>query len=371
MFELTNEQRKCFGLVPVDSSWVRMELKPSPYDVHNTISYLDGTVLRKFIETGSNIYTEYEICEQLSDDPQYLLPKTQKGKPALLSATTLEKRTGIGMRLSYKRDSSGCSYIDVFSDISQRSYYSNAYEPIRSYGKYDFQNWVEAWCQETTEEDLADISRFSALPRQHIKFREGDVFRFKINRRLYGYGRILLDYALMRKKKEPFWDILMGKPLACSVYHIVTERNDVTVQELAQLNSLPSVHMMDNRLYYGDFEIIGNLPIREFEDYPILYGNSIHARDRAVLLQCGKLYRRDENGTALVYDLANHSIGFDLNFTLPALLECIESGSNAPYWAQHHWRIKRDLRNPNLRDQLIQICDQFGIAPSQLIRDMY
>lgn len=371
MFELTNEQRKCFGLMPVDSNWIRMELKPSPYDLHTTISYLDGTVLRKFIETGSNIYTEYEICEQLSDDLRYLLPKTQKGKPMLLSATTLEKRTGIGMRLSYKRDSSGDAYIDVFSDISQRCYYSNDYEPIRSYGKYDFQNWVEAWCQETTEEDLVDISRFSALPRQHIKFREGDVFRFKINRRLYGYGRILLDYALMRKKKEPFWDILMGKPLACSVYHIVTERNDVTIEELAQLNSLPSVHMMDNRLYYGDFEIIGNIPIREFEDYPIMYGNSIDARCRAVLLQCGKLFLKDENSTALFYDFANHSIGFDLNFTLPALLECIESDSNDPYWAQRHWRIRRDLRNPKLRNELTKICEQFGIAQSQLIGDTH
>jgi len=74
----------------------------------------------------------------------------------------------------------------------------------------------------TTQEDLLNIAAFSAQPRQYVKFCEGDVFRFKINRRLYGYGRILLDYTLMRKKKESFWDVLAGKPLVCSVYHIAT-----------------------------------------------------------------------------------------------------------------------------------------------------
>ena len=368
MFELTNEQRKCFGLLPVDSNWTRIEPKPSPYDQHTTISYLDGTVLRKVILTGNNIYNEYEICEQLTDDLQYLLPKTGKGKPVLLSASTLTKRTPRGMGLSYGRSSSGYSYIDICSHTSQKCYYSNAYEPVRSYGRDDFKQWVESWCTETTKDDLADISQFSAESRQHVKFREGDVFRFKINRRLYGYGRILLDYALMRKKKVPFWDILMGKPAVCSVYHIVTERKDVTLDELRELNSLPSVHMMDNRLYYGDFEIIGNIPICEHEDYPIMYGGSISALYRDVLLQCGKLYRKIDGGTALYNNFMNHGIGFNLNFQLSVLQECIEQGSNDPYWAQDNRKFSRDLRNPKFRTELEQVCKQFELEPSQLIK---
>lgn len=368
MFELTNEQRKCFGLLPVDSNWIRIEPKPSPYDQHATISYLDGKTLRKVILTGDNTYNEYEICEQLSDDLRHLLSKTKKGKPVLLSASTLTKRTPIGMGLSYVRHSNGYSYIDIFNHTSQKCYYSNDYESIYSYGIHDFQQWVESWCNETTKEDLTDISLFSAQLRQHVKFREGDVFRFKINRRLYGYGRILLDYALMRKKKEPFWDILMGKPTVCSVYHIVTERKDVTLDELKELDSLPSVHMMDNHLFYGDFEIIGNIPIGEHENYPIMYGNSISALYRGVLLQCGKLYRKIDGGTALYNNFINQSIGFDLNFQLAVLLECIDKGSNDPYWEQDNWVVNRDLRNPKFRAELEQVCKQFGITPSHLIK---
>ena len=368
MFELSNEQRKCFALMPVDPSWTRIEPKPSPYDQHTTISYLDCNVLRKVILTGDNIYQEYEICEQLSDDLQYLLPKTPKGKPVLLSAATLAKRTPLGMGLSYLRSGNGYAHIDIFCHTSQRCYYCNDYESVYFYKSNDFQQWVESWCNETTPDDLEDISQFSTQPRQHVKFREGDVFCFKINRRLYGYGRILLDYALMRKKKEPFWDVLAGKPLACSVYHIATEQNNVSIEELKRLKTLPSVHMMDNRLFYGDFEIIGNIPIKEQEDYPIMYGGSISALYRGVLLQCGKLYRKIDGGTALFNGFMNHGIGFNLSFQLPVLLKCIEAGSNDPYWMQDNWKIDRDLRNPKYRTELEQICKQFQIQPSQLIK---
>lgn len=368
MFELSNSQRPCFGLVPIPDGWQRMELKPSPYDNHTTVAYRDGTVLRKYIASGDNLYMEREICEQLSEDLKSLLPKTAKGKPVPLTATTLEKRTGQGMCLSWSRNNIGYTYLDLYSQTSQKAYYSNSYEALRSYRKEDFRHWVDAWCNETIDADLADIAAFAAQPREHQKWIEGDVFRFKINRHLYGYGRVLLNYTEMRRRKEPFWDILMGKPQVCSVYHIVTERKDVTVEELKELPSLPSVHIMDNKLFYGEFEVIGHLPITDHEDYPIMYGNSISALYRAVLLQCGRLYRRDDNGTAFSNSFTNHSIGFDLRFELPVLPQCIETGSNDPYWAQNNRDVNHDLRNPKNRDKLEQVCSQFGLSPAQLLK---
>lgn len=38
-----------------------------------------------------------------------------------------------------------------------------------------------------------------------------------------------------------------------------------------KLPCLPSGHISDNRLFYGDYEIIGHIPIGEKEDYPIMY----------------------------------------------------------------------------------------------------
>jgi len=42
MFELTNEQRKCFALPPVLDAWKRIEVKAGPYDDYVTYAYVDG-----------------------------------------------------------------------------------------------------------------------------------------------------------------------------------------------------------------------------------------------------------------------------------------------------------------------------------------
>ena len=365
MFELTNEQRKCFALRPVEPHWIRMEPKPSPYHQHTTVTYLDGSTLVKLIQTGPNLYTETEICETISEDLKYLMPKTAKGKPVLLSAATLEKRTPLGMGFSWTRSNQGYTIIDLFSHTSQRNYYSNAHEPLYTYAENDLDIWVQNWCDDTTEADLQDIARFAALPRQRVKFREGDVFRFKLSRRLWGYGRIVLDYALMRKKKIPFWDILMGKPTACSFYHIATQRDDVTVAELQGMKSLPSVHLMDNHLFYGEYEIIGHLPVCDQEDYPIMYGSS----SRSAHLQRGKLFRLLENAPALYTNFQNGGISFHPHFTLPVLQACIAAGSNEPFWNQRWYQVHKDLRDPSCRKELEEVCGQFGINPQDLINE--
>lgn len=364
MFELTNDQRKCFGLLPVESTWIKKEVKASPYDDFQTFVYVDGAVIRKCILLGDDRFAEYELCEQLSEDQKYLLPKTAKGKPALLSSSTLLKRHGFGMCLAY-----GKGFIFLENKTSQCVYYESLYDPLPVDSAEGFFQWVLQWCADTTDEDLADITRFAAQKRKHVKYQEGDVFRFKINRRQYGYGRILLDYDKMRKQKQPFWDILMSKPLVCSVYHIVTERKHVSVQELSELQSLPSAIIADNDLFYGNFEIIGNISVGDREDYPIMYGNSICYRENAVVLQCGKLYRRIANRSALFQGFINNGVRLSLNVRLPVLLQCIAERSNAPFWNQTHWdSVEHDLRNPKFCRELEQICKQFGLDAAALLK---
>ena len=369
MYELTNDQRLCFGLKPVEPDWVPMILKPSPYHKHTTVVYRDGLTLRKYIASGPDRYVESELQEQLSEDLKYLLPKTGKGKPVLLTAAALEKRGGTMMCLQFI--ASG-SYIDLFHHESQRCWYDNSYEDISPKTIDDFAAWVEDWCADTTPEDLDAVASFARSKRVHVKYREGDVFRFKLSRRLYGYGRILLDYGLMRKRKEPMFDVLAGKSLACAVYHIVTERDDVTVEELKKLPCLPSTHIMDNRLYYGDFVIIGNVPLREREDWPILYSASFNAREKTVHLQCGRLHRCLPDTKELFgwRQFAQASTSFHLHYRmLPILRACIEAGDNGPYWAGKNPRHDCDLRDPRFRGELEQVCAQMGVEIDKLLDD--
>ena len=357
MFELTNEQRRCFGLVPVAENWERIEVKASPYDQHQTFVFLEENKIVKCIVSGANLYYEYELSEFVSLDKKYLLPKTPKGKPTLLSSSTIQKRNGVGMRLNYSDKN-----VNLYNEITECSYFSNCYLQDNIKDLSSFSKWVEDWCDDTSVVDLEDINRFSQMTRKHIRYREGDVFRFKIGRRLYGYGRILLDYGKMRKNKEEFMDILMGKPLVCSVYHIVTEQGDISAEALKNVPCLPSTITMDYSLFYGEYEIIGNIPVTEEEDYPIMYGNTISAIQKGVFYQCGKVYLRNENGNAIFHNFRNNGVSFNLNFTLNVLLHCIEKSSNAPYWNEYYTHyVEQDLRNSKHEEKLKLLRRQFSL----------
>ena len=370
IFELTNEQRKCFAIPPVLDSWKKVEVKASPYDHYVTYAFLDGTKIVKVIQVsdtvGQEMYYEFGVEQILSDDGTKILPKTDKGKPQNFTSSNLAKKAPVGMTLSFDR-----GYVGVVNSTAGQCFYRSAYNSEKPKTLKDFSNWVDNWCLNTEEKELTDINEFAARTKSHQKFKEGDFFRFRINRQLFGYGRILVDYAQMRKEGIPFWDIFMGKPLCVAVYHIATEDANVSPEYLVNLKMLPSQMIMDNIFYYGECEIIGNMPIAPDEDnYTIHYGRSIDVRKPNYLYyQCGKKCialkgkkELDLHSGDLLDGFSNNGIGWDFLIELPVLLECIRNNSNDPYWnMMPAWRSNRDLRNPKFQKELKQIRKQMGI----------
>ena len=370
MFELTNEQRKCFALPPILDTWRRVEVKAGPYDYYVTYAFLDGQRVVKVIQVsetpGQEIYQEYEVDQKLSADGTKILPKTDKGKPQNFTAANLVKKTPIGMTLSFCRN-----YVNVINNNAAQWFYRSIYNAEYPQTIQDFAEWVDNWCRNTGERELKEINEFSKRTKVHQKFKEGDFFRYRINRSLYGYGRILVDYAKMRKEGIPFWDVFMGKPLCVAVYHIATEDVNVDPEQLVYLKMLPSQMIMDNIFYYGECEIVGNMPIAMDEDnYTIHYGRSINARNPNYLYyQSGKIFASLEGGRELdlyngdaVHDFSNKGIGFDLDVKLPILRECINKKSNNPYWKMINPNIANyDLRNPRFEKELMQVKKQMGI----------
>ncbi len=127
------------------------------------------------------------------------------------------------------------------------------------------------------------------------------------------------------------------------------------------LPSLPSTIIADNSLYYGEFPIIGNIPISDNEDYPMMYGRSVSAREHAVCYQHGKIFRKIENADPLYTGHRNSGVSFKLNVELNFLKECIETGSNDPYWQRFPHQAKEDLRSPQNAEKLPFIRKQFGL----------
>ncbi len=362
MFELTNAQRKCFALPLVLDTWEKVEVKPSPCDMFYTYAYLDGNrivkVIQVYDEPGQELYSEFSVDQTLSEDKTMILPKTEKGKPQKFTSANLLNKTPIGMSLCYSRGS-----VSVNNNNSDQSYYNSVYDDVKIESFADFEKWLHNWCKTTGEKELTEINEFAARTKKHQKFKEGDFFRFRINRSLYGYGRIILNFDKMHKDGIAFWDIFMGKPLCVAVYHVATEDKNLTPECLAEKKMLPSQMIMDNIFFYGECEIIGNMPIAESDkDYPIHYGQSIDRRcPDCVHYQCGKVFVTSKNETAL-YDFKNHGVGWNLDVKLPILLECIKQNSNDPYWDMiQPWRANCDLRNPKFQEELKQIQKQMGI----------
>ncbi len=356
---LTNEQRKCFALPPIEPDWREVKLPRSKYDHHDTYIYITPDLkIKKMITVNDKKYCEYTVDEQLSSDGIYILPKTLKGKPVKLSAATIIKKTAIGVALLYYEN---CVYITNYN--VKRDFYRSE---LTGTDVTDFPAWVEKWCAETGEREMREIEEFAALTAKHVKFREGDFFRFRIDRHIWGYGRIIIDYSAMRKDKEPFWDVFMCKPVLAGVYHIATERGDMTTDELEGVSMIPPEVIMDNVFFYGEFEIIGNKPIdwRNY-DCPVHYGYSIDARDlKSVCCQYGKKYIRIE-GVKTVIDggYINNGISFMFDIDRKIIEECVAAKSNIPYWNNSHWKwkMKHDLRHPENAEKLKLVKEQFGL----------
>ena len=368
LFELNNHQRACLGLTPVEAHWDMIQLIPSPHDTETSYAYLEGTHVCKMIRVSETSYREYAMNETLSEDGRFILPKTDKGKPVKLSAATLEKKTAVGMAFSWERD-----YIYLGNLTSQQAYYRSFVDgpnlPLKTMP--DFLAWLDKWCAETTENDLADVAAFAARPRVHQKFREGDFFRYRLDRRHWAYGRILLDFAAMRKQKIEFWDVFFGKPLVVAVYRIMTEEPMDDIEKLAGLPMLPSQLIMDNMFYYGEAEIIGNKPLRpEEEDFPINYGMSKAIHEKILYLQCGRLYRKKLLGTRLFEDdFSFCAIGWDTHVRISVLEACIRENSNRPYWEQpNFYYIMYDLRNPKFKTEREAVFKQFGLNAADYVK---
>lgn len=348
----------------VSSAWDFIKLIPSPYDKHNTFAYFDGNTICKRITIGENSYVEHDLNEESANGRTELLPKTERGKIVKLTASTLEKRTPKGMYFSYKD-----GYVHLGNCETSRTFYDSYSEDIKLKNFEALSCWIEQWISDTTISDLNELSEFSSSLKKHCKYRIGDFFRFKLNRRLYGYGRILLDYDKMRKEKIKFWDILMGKPLVVKVYHIATTNKNISCEGLKDLKAIPSQLIMDNAFFYGEYEIISNLVLTDNElDFPVMYGKSIDFTDsNKILLQSGQKYFELTNGNRALYsEFRNNGIGWRIDVKLPILKKCIELNSNQPYWEQNSYMTNKDLRNPKFCAERETVCKQFGVSEEDI-----
>ena len=364
-FELTNEQRKYLGLIPVEEHWELVKFDNGIY------YYFEDDIIRKEIKVSKNYYHEAELNEKTAENRTMILPKTKRGKIKKFNYTATESFSPFGTYFTFSTDG-----VIIANYTSQRTYYSEIFSEKEKISLDDLKKWLDKWMKETTEEDLEEIEEFKNAKRKHCKFNEGDFFAFKISRREWCFGRILMDVSKLRKdenfKKNKNYGLanLMGKPLIIKVYHKISDNKNIDLKELSKCLALPSQAIMDNIFYYGEAIILGNLPLKpEENDMFISVSESISGIDKNIAyLQYGLIYREIplSDYEKLIKDLKigaqtlrREGIGFVIDTY--KLKECIEAKSNSPFWEKYKKHNVPDLKNPDHIELKRKIFKAFGL----------
>ena len=365
IFELTNEQRKYLGLIPVEEHWELVKFDNGIY------YYFEDDIIRKEITVKENYYHEAELNEKTAENRTMILPKTKRGKIKKFNYTATQSFSPFGTYFTFSDDG-----VIIANYTSQRTYYSETFIEKEKISLDDLKKWLDKWMKETTEEDLEEIEEFKNAKRKHCKFKEGDFFAFKLSRREWCFGRILMNVSKLRKdenfEKNKNYGLahLMGKPLIIKVYHKISDNKNVDLKELSECLALPSQPIMDNIFYYGEAVILGNLPLKpEENDMFISVSESISGIDKNIAyLQYGLIYREIplSDYEKLIKDLKigaqtlrREGIGFVIDTY--KLKECIEAKSNYPFWEKYKKRNVPDLKNPNHIELKRKIFKAFGL----------
>ena len=365
IFELNNEQRKYLGLIPVEEHWELVKFDNGIY------YYFEDDIIRKEIKVSKNYYHESELNVKTSENRTMILPKTKRGKIKKFNYTVTQSFSPFGTYFTFSADG-----VIIANYTSQRTYYSETFTEKEKISLDDLKKWLDKWMKETTEEDLEEIEEFKNAKRKHCKFNEGDFFAFKISRREWCFGRILMDVSKLRKdenfEKNKNYGLahLMGKPLIIKVYHKISDNKNIDLKELSKCLALPSQAVMDNIFYYGEAIILGNLPLKpEENDMFISVSESISGIDKNIAyLQYGLIYREIplSDYEKLIKDLKigaqtlrREGIGFVIDTY--KLKECIEAKSNSPFWEKYKKHNVPDLKNPDHIELKRKIFKAFGL----------
>ena len=365
IFELTNEQRKYLGLIPVEEHWELVKFDNGIY------YYFEDDTIRKEIKVSKNYYHEAELNEKTAENRTMILPKTKRGKIKKFNYTATQSFSPFGTYFTFSADG-----VIIANYTSQRTYYSETFTEKEKISLDDLKKWLDKWMKETTEEDLEEIEEFKNAKRKHCKFNEGDFFAFKLSRREWCFGRILMDVSKLRKdenfEKNKNYGLahLMGKPLIIKVYHKISDNKNIDLKELSKCLALPSQAIMDNIFYYGEAIILGNLPLKpEENDMFISVSESISGIDKNIAyLQYGLIYREIplSDYEKLIKDLKigaqtlrREGIGFVIDTY--KLKECIEAKSNSPFWEKYKKHNVPDLKNPDHIELKRKIFKAFGL----------
>ena len=262
-FELSNSQRKYFGLRLVDDTWDK-EILDDTVEV-----YFEGDKIVKVLsyEFGNSQkwYCEYDT-DIKTINRQILLPQTTRGKEQKLTVARILKIKGCGVQFSGSFVGGGIHVYDHRRNLFFiKSYFEEG--EIRTYA--DIISWINRYIKESPADYFQWLEKQLHKKRKIQKAKEGDIIAFKVSRFEYGFARILFPV---------FSYIISGihpRSLTVAPYAFISNTLDIDLDKLILKDTLPTIFMFDNEVYYDEMPIIGYRKKTERElNFPLPIKNS-------------------------------------------------------------------------------------------------
>jgi len=266
-FKLSNDDRKCLALLPINENWELVELKK------NFILYYDGEKIKKTISCSNTTYIEDDVDIQ-TEGRKAILPKTSRGKKKNITISNISaiKSSGCKLEIGLVTDKRKKSFVVVHNPKAMRTLLTINDKSISSFD--ELRVWIDKFISIPPSDYLKKVEHFRNLKLQHIKYKVGDVFRFDIDRDYCGYGKIIgikkdiIKWGVLTEK-HPLHKIPMV-PLIVRLYGVKTTNKEMIMDELNKYPLLPSNFIADDNLFWGQYEIIGNEPLEVDEvDFPM------------------------------------------------------------------------------------------------------
>lgn len=252
-YELTNNQRKYFGLSLVADNWDKVKMNDTI-----TVYYQDDKIVKVlnynfgYFEHDADIETKHR---------QILLPKTTKGKEQKLTIAKILKIKGSGIQFSGSFQGGG---IHVYDNRRNLFFIKSFSEDgnIQSYSAIE--KWVTNYIRKAPTDYFDWLNKELSQKRLRVKIKEGDIIAFKITHGQYGFARIILDVFAQRQKGDIvssnlFW--FHPRSLIVAPYAYYADSLQIDIDNLVNRRTLPTLCIFDLDVYYGEMPIVGHKPL--------------------------------------------------------------------------------------------------------------
>ncbi len=271
MIELTDEERSYFALEPMSQTWESQVFHGiTNYYYTRVTVFFDCNTIVKVIEEQKKIldddlvvfacYSEYDTKLE-TDNREYVLPLTSRGKAKKLSPTSVTSVLPFGCRFSVIFNK------DEDTKILLQNLRANKVFPVgerqmvaKIRNEANFHRFTQHYIATCNADYFSKLYAFMTAKKKTVRYKTGDIFRMELDRTHYCYGIITGEVKKIRSMpalpSRHSLRQLMTVPLMVRFYQLVSERADLTAKDLCDV-ALGHVSICsDNDIIWGTHTIV-------------------------------------------------------------------------------------------------------------------